>query len=99
MGLERPITPRRVMTASLVLLLVLLLVIGLALSMGTADVSLTRVLRILLGLDSEGDTARLIVLKIRLPRILLAGLVGFSLSLGGVIFQAILRNPLADPFI
>jgi iron complex transport system permease protein len=45
------------------------------------------------------DPARLIVLRIRLPRILLAGLVGFSLSLGGVIFQALLRNPLADPFI
>ncbi|MBW1912674.1 MAG: iron ABC transporter permease, partial [Deltaproteobacteria bacterium] len=36
---------------------------------------------------------------IRLPRILLAGIVGFALSLGGVVFQAILRNPLADPFI
>ena len=40
-----------------------------------------------------------IILKIRLPRVILAGLVGFSLSLGGVVFQALLRNPLADPFI
>jgi hypothetical protein len=45
------------------------------------------------------DPVRLIVVKIRLPRILLAGLVGFSLSMGGVVFQALLRNPLADPFI
>ncbi len=41
----------------------------------------------------------MIIYKIRLPRILLAGLVGFSLSLGGVVFQALLRNPLAEPFI
>jgi iron complex transport system permease protein len=41
----------------------------------------------------------MILAKIRLPRILLAGLVGFTLSLGGVVFQALLRNPLAEPFI
>jgi len=99
MNLEQPITRRRVITVSLVLLLMLVIVIGLSLSLGTADVSLGRVIKILLGFGQEEDTARLIVLKIRLPRILLAGLVGFSLSLGGVIFQAILRNPLADPFI
>jgi len=67
--------------------------------MGTADISLGRVIKALLGLGTEEDMARLIVIKIRLPRVLLAGMVGFSLSLGGVIFQAVLRNPLADPFI
>jgi iron complex transport system permease protein len=36
---------------------------------------------------------------VRLPRIIFAGIVGASLSLGGVVFQAILRNPLADPYI
>jgi iron complex transport system permease protein len=41
----------------------------------------------------------MILFKIRLPRILLAGLVGFTLSIGGVVFQALLRNPLAEPFI
>jgi iron complex transport system permease protein len=41
----------------------------------------------------------MILAKIRLPRILLAGVVGFTLSLGGVVFQALLRNPLAEPFI
>lgn len=37
--------------------------------------------------------------SVRLPRILFAGIVGASLSLGGVVFQALLRNPLADPYI
>jgi iron complex transport system permease protein len=40
-----------------------------------------------------------IIFSIRLPRVIFAGLVGASLSCAGVIFQALLRNPLADPFI
>ncbi|MFW5855134.1 MAG: FecCD family ABC transporter permease, partial [Thermodesulfobacteriota bacterium] len=40
-----------------------------------------------------------IVWRIRLPRTLLAALVGSSLSLGGLVFQALLRNPLAEPYI
>ncbi len=40
-----------------------------------------------------------IVSKLRLPRILLALLVGAGLSLSGAVFQALLRNPLADPFV
>jgi len=40
-----------------------------------------------------------IVLGIRLPRVALAGVVGASLAVAGVLFQALLRNPLADPFI
>jgi iron complex transport system permease protein len=40
-----------------------------------------------------------IVLSVRLPRVVLAALVGAALSAAGVAFQAVLRNPLADPFI
>src|SRR3989338_595583 len=40
-----------------------------------------------------------IVNQLRLPRILLALLVGAGLSLSGAVFQALLRNPLADPFV
>lgn len=39
-----------------------------------------------------------IVLDIRLPRVLLAGLVGASLALAGAAFQGLLQNPLADPY-
>jgi iron complex transport system permease protein len=49
-----------------------------------------------LSLSSEEE---LIIFSVRLPRIVFAGIVGASLSLGGVVFQAILRNPLADPYI
>lgn len=42
---------------------------------------------------------RAIILDIRLPRIILAGIVGAALSGSGVVLQAIFRNPLVDPFI
>jgi iron complex transport system permease protein len=41
----------------------------------------------------------MIVIDIRLPRILLAVVVGASLSVAGTSFQALLRNPLADPYV
>jgi iron complex transport system permease protein len=44
-------------------------------------------------------TTRLILLEIRLPRVLLAGLAGAGLSAGGLVFQTLLRNPLAEPYI
>ena len=40
-----------------------------------------------------------ILFRIRLPRVALAALVGASLATSGVVFQALLRNPLADPFV
>jgi len=40
-----------------------------------------------------------IILMIRVPRMLTALLVGAALAIAGVIFQAVLRNPLADPYI
>jgi len=40
-----------------------------------------------------------IIWKIRFPRVLIAGMVGATLSLGGLVFQALMRNPLAEPYI
>lgn len=40
-----------------------------------------------------------ILVKVRLPRIILAAIVGAALSCSGATFQALLRNPLADPYI
>ncbi|MCM3356394.1 iron ABC transporter permease [Psychrobacillus sp. MER TA 171] len=39
-----------------------------------------------------------IVWKIRMPRVILAGLVGASLAIAGAAFQSLLKNPLADPY-
>ena len=40
-----------------------------------------------------------IIVHARLPRVAFAGLVGAALAVGGAVFQAVLRNPLADPYI
>jgi iron complex transport system permease protein len=98
-AIKRPLTPSKVILISLGFGLCLLLAVAISLLLGTADVSFQKMIALLSGSLSADDPARLILLRIRLPRIILAALVGFSLSLGGVIFQALLRNPLADPFI
>ena len=46
-----------------------------------------------------GDTAATIMMHIRLPRVLMGFVVGGSLAAVGVTLQALLRNPLADPYV
>ena len=50
------------------------------------------------GAGPSGETARLVA-SLRIPRVLLAAVVGASLALAGAALQALLRNPLADPFL
>ncbi|MFQ5803896.1 MAG: iron chelate uptake ABC transporter family permease subunit, partial [Candidatus Methylomirabilales bacterium] len=78
--------------------------IVLALSVGTVRVGFTEIVGILSGKlfpnsVSWTETQETIVLSLRLPRTLLAGIVGSALALAGAGFQAISRNPLADPYI
>ncbi|MGW4425068.1 FecCD family ABC transporter permease [Streptosporangium sp. NPDC004631] len=64
--------------------------------------SLLRVLWAVLGgspLAAEDIRHNAIVWQIRLPRVLLGVLVGAGLAMIGTVLQALLRNPLADPFI
>jgi len=93
------ITPLKVLYTVLILIGMLVVIALISFSMGPAKISLKDILTWLIGYKSIDETAWMILFKIRLPRILLAGLVGFTLSLGGVVFQALLRNPLAEPFI
>lgn len=86
-------------TAAIVLTLV-------CLQMGTQYVSLAEVGRIIGRAFGVGETGAngssitdTIVLQLRMPRVLLGFLVGSSLASVGVILQALLRNPLADPYI
>jgi iron complex transport system permease protein len=98
------VTFRKVLVWSLLAFLLLALVMGMALGVGAVSIGWVRALRGVfyeaLGWVSILDpTERAILLEIRLPRILLTGLVGMSLAVSGVVFQALLRNPLAEPFI
>ncbi len=95
---KRVLTPTRVVVTTILMGLTLLIAIGVSLLVGTAEVTFKDLWGLLSGVATD-PTSNLILLQIRLPRILLAALVGFTLSLGGLVFQALLRNPLADPFI
>ena len=55
--------------------------------------------KLLLGQGEPDPTLEVIVWQLRWPRVILAATVGASLSLGGLVFQALLRNPLAEPYI
>jgi iron complex transport system permease protein len=80
-------------------LLVALLTIALmALATGPSNVGITEVLDLLLR-DQGAPASRDIVLAVRLPRVILGLLVGAGLATAGAIFQALLRNPLADPYV
>jgi iron complex transport system permease protein len=92
-------TPARVLRICVILFIGLILTAGFSLKVGTAPISWHQVYELFTGQLAPGEAAQLVLYRIRLPRIILAGIVGFALSLGGVTFQALLRNPLADPFI
>jgi iron complex transport system permease protein len=71
---------------------------------GPASISPRDTLAVLLnnaaGFDLEvSRQADVIVWDIRLPRVILAGLVGASLACSGATYQGVFRNPLADPYL
>src|SRR5438034_11212716 len=100
----RPLTLHRLLLECLLRLVLRFFVLVLALTFGAVLVSLYALgrdlLRVVFG-QSSGISSDygLIIVNIRLPRILLGIIVGASLSAAGTSFQALLRNPLADPYV
>ncbi|MGI5309769.1 FecCD family ABC transporter permease [Rheinheimera sp. WS51] len=78
------------------LLLVSLLV---SLMLGTADISINDMFKLLVGDTTDNAIAQTIIWQIRLPRLLSACLVGAGLAVAGAILQNTTRNPLADPYL
>lgn len=91
----KPPLPYAALLSSLTLALVLLLAASMA--TGPAAAGTFELFSMMAG--GEADTAWLIMREVRLPRTLLAALVGASLGLAGATLQGFLRNPLADPGI
>jgi iron complex transport system permease protein len=88
---------RRRIVGLVVLALGVVAAAGFAAGVGSSDLTLHEVVTALTG---GGDAAtRGIVIDFRLARILLAACVGAALAAAGASYQAVLRNPLADPFI
>lgn len=77
---------------ALLLAILLVAIIIAAASLGAAHVSWRSVF-------SGDETARAVLVRIRLARVAVAALIGATLAVAGVTFQTLLRNPLADPFI
>ena len=96
----------------LILFLLILLLIGsfiYSLSIGVVNISYTEIISILYynivdiqslaGQNILQSVAASVIFDLRLPRIIMAVLSGGALALGGVVMQALIRNPLADPYI
>ena len=80
--------------------------VGLAIGLGPVAVTPSTVLRIIghytIGVPEVADWARTddaIIWEVRLPRVLLGAIVGSSLGVVGATLQALVRNPLAEPYI
>lgn len=91
-------TPGKLAFRTVMALVALGVVVLVCSGIGPVKISLTRVF------DGPGSAATPnsdyeIFVNFRLPRILLGCLVGAALACSGVVFQALLRNPLADPYI
>jgi iron complex transport system permease protein len=83
---------------NLILLVALVLAIIFATALGAVRLPLMEVLRAFLHPSQAGEAGE-IIFGLRLPRVLAAALVGAALSVTGVLFQGLFRNPLADPFV
>lgn len=98
----KPLTTRRVLLICGGMLAALLVSVLIALKLGAVPIPATdlalSLARALVGAEIPADH-QLIIFEMRLPRILLAILVGASLAVAGAGFQALLRNPLADPYV
>jgi iron complex transport system permease protein len=90
-----PTTGWRVLTVALLMALLLIVCVALGISFGAGSVSPAAFLP---GAEPSA-VERAILLEVRMPRVLVAGLLGGALAVAGVVFQALLRNPLADPYV
>ncbi|ADL12308.1 FecCD family ABC transporter permease [Acetohalobium arabaticum] len=93
--------------ASLLVLLAATVVVGT--SLGATKIPFQEVVKVLsakipfikdiIEAGQEVGVNETIIFKIRLPRVILAGLVGLALATSGTVFQALLKNPMADPYV
>jgi iron complex transport system permease protein len=90
---------RRIIITVVIMSAFLFIAILIGLSIGTTEGGSTLLFHRLLNIGTVDPTLNTIIWEIRFPRVMLAALVGATLSVGGLVFQALLRNPLADPYI
>ena len=100
--LQKPATAGRAALAPAYALAALLLLASLMIGVGVGSIHISpgQVLAILTGNHGAASSDnRTILLYIRLPRVVTAAIIGASLSLAGVLFQGLFRNPMAEPYV
>lgn len=92
-GNQRSVIPLcPLITVSMVVLLLLLCI---SITQGTANISMDTVVKAFTNFDSR-NPQHLMVIDLRLPRVLISGLIGAALAVAGAIMQGTTRNPMAD---
>ncbi|MBW4607317.1 MAG: iron ABC transporter permease [Hassallia sp. WJT32-NPBG1] len=87
----------RIILATLLLSIALIIIVGISLSFGAVSMTTAQIWQALM---KTGDPLnQTIIWDLRLPRILAAILVGAALGMSGSLLQGMLRNGLADPFL
>ena len=92
------LTAKRLFARTATGLLALALVMFACSMIGTESISLKNIFAGA-GLHDGFNIDYEIFVHVRVPRIILASVIGAALACSGVVFQALLRNPLADPYI
>lgn len=98
------LTKRRAAIVIVTLCAALVIAFAVALSIGSEHVALREIFtsmwaKLIGAATSLSREQEVIVFSIRLPRIALALVMGAALATAGAVFQALLRNPLADPYV
>ena len=89
---------RRILAAFLLLAAAMAAGILLNICIGSVSVSLSEILKILSG-QPMGEKQQTIILQLRLPRTILAAVLGGALALSGYLLQTFFHNPIAGPFV
>lgn len=85
----------RVSVVLSVLFAILIILCLISIAVGSAGYSIPEIMREMM--KEENNPVKVIVMNLRLPRILLAIMIGACLSASGALLQSVMKNPLADP--
>lgn len=86
----------RALILYVILTVILITIVAISIGTGAVDISLSQIIEIIFNRDNTVNSS--ILLDIRLPRVLLAGIIGAGLAAVGAVMQGIFRNPLVDTY-
>lgn len=98
MAAFKQLNPKIIILQSASLVLATLVISVFCLSIGSVNTNIFETVKVLFG-NADNEQLSQIILQIRLPRVVYALLVGGALSVAGAVYQSILMNPLAEPYI